>query len=124
MHGRAEALRGGANPLGWWPLRRVRVRGPSMAPTLSAGDTIIVVRFPRPASGQIVLVRWSSRPGLLSVKRAVRTDGAGWYVLGDNPVASTDSAELGPAEVVGVAWCRLWPHPSRLRSASTSGSAP
>lgn len=103
-----------ANPLGRWPVRRVRVRGPSMAPTLAAGDTVVVTRLLRPACGRVVLVCWTSRPGQLSVKRAVRVDGAGWHVTGDNRLVSTDSAELGPAAVVGVVLCRVWPRPRRL----------
>ncbi|MFC4944030.1 S26 family signal peptidase [Pseudonocardia sp. GCM10023141] len=96
--------------------RRVGVRGPSMSPTLGDGD-VVLARFGRiTRSGDVVLVRWSSRPGQLSVKRAVRPDGAGWWVLGDNPDGSTDSRTLGPADVVGVVRLRLWPRPGRLRA--------
>ena len=86
-----------------WPgkWRRVGVRGPSMSPTLHDGD--------------VVLVGWPSRPGQLSVKRAVRPDGEGWHVLGDNPFGSTDSGTLGPAQVRAVVRARLWPRPGRLR---------
>jgi nickel-type superoxide dismutase maturation protease len=95
--------------------RRVGIRGPSMAPTLSDGD-VVLARFggtPRP--GDIVLVRWPSRPGQLSVKRAARRERAGWWVLGDNPDGSTDSRTLGPAEVLAVVRRRLWPRPRSLR---------
>jgi phage repressor protein C with HTH and peptisase S24 domain len=85
-----------------------------MAPTLSAGD-VLLVRFGAPARrGDVVLVRWRSRPGQLSVKRAARRAGDGWLVHGDNPLGSTDSGTLGPAEVVGVALARLWPRPTWL----------
>jgi phage repressor protein C with HTH and peptisase S24 domain len=95
-------------------LRWLVVRGPSMAPTLSDGD-IVLVRFGRAARpGDVVLVRWTSRPAQLSVKRAQgRVDG-GWTVRGDNPYGSTDSATLGPAHVLGVVVARLWPRPRRL----------
>jgi phage repressor protein C with HTH and peptisase S24 domain len=86
-----------------------------MAPALSDGD-VVLARFgvtPRP--GDVVLVRWDARPGQLSVKRAVRRCGAGWWVLGDNPRGSTDSRTLGPATVLGVAGWRLLPRPGRLR---------
>lgn len=105
------------HPLGWWPVRRVRVRGPSMAPTLAAGDTVLASRYLRPRAGAVGLVRWDSRPDQLSVKRLVRRDGAGWFALGDNPIASTDSWELGAATAVGVVRARLWPHPGRIRRA-------
>ena len=54
---------------------------------------------------------WASRPAQLSVKRAVRPDGDGWWVRGDNPFGTTDSEVLGPAQVVAVVRARLWPRP-------------
>jgi phage repressor protein C with HTH and peptisase S24 domain len=101
--------------LGRLPYRRVTVRGPSMAPTLSDGDVVLVRRAAVPRPGDVVLVRWAARPRQLSIKRAVRPDGDGWFVRGDNTFASTDSAELGPATVLGVVRLRLWPRPGRLR---------
>ncbi|MFC7341052.1 S24/S26 family peptidase [Saccharopolyspora griseoalba] len=101
--------------LGRWPWRRLRVRGPSMAPTLRDGDVVVLRVGDRAAPGSLVLVSWDSRPQQLSVKRAVRRDGEGWHVEGDNPFGSTDSRELGPARVLGVVRWRLWPEPGRLR---------
>ncbi|HEX4360262.1 MAG TPA: S26 family signal peptidase [Pseudonocardia sp.] len=99
--------------------RRVVVRGPSMSPTLADGDVVLVTLGARPRPGAVLLVRWPARPGQLSVKRAVRAEaGAGpalWEVRGDNPFGSTDSRQLGPAAVLGVVRCRLWPRPGRLR---------
>jgi nickel-type superoxide dismutase maturation protease len=97
-----------------FPVRRVRVRGPSMAPTLVDGDVVVVRRSATTVAGAVVLVRWLSRPEQLSVKRAVRRVDGGWFVLGDNEFGSTDSRELGPAEVLGVVRWRLWPRPRRL----------
>ncbi|PSL58638.1 peptidase S24-like protein [Saccharothrix carnea] len=97
------------------PLPLVRVVGPSMVPTLRTGDVVWVKYGKPPAAGDLVLVRWAARPGQLSVKRAVRRDGTGWHVEGDNPFASTDSRTLGAAEVVGVVRARLWPRPRPLR---------
>lgn len=103
---------GQATGLGRWPWRRVRVRGPSMAPCLADGDVVLVRVGAVPVPGDVVLVRW---PGRLSVKRAVRPEGAGtWFVTGDNTFGSTDSRELGPAVVAGVVRWRLWPGPGRL----------
>ena len=94
--------------------RRVAVRGPSMSPALRDGD-VVLVRFGAPVRpGDAVLVRWSSRPGQLSVKRAVRPAVGGWWVRGDNPFGSTDSDVLGPAQVVAVLQVRLWPRPGRV----------
>ena len=88
-----------------------------MSPALSDGD-VVLVRFGTPVRpGDVVLVTWDARPDQLSVKRAVRPDGDGWYVRGDNPFGSTDSATLGPARVRAVARLRLWPRPGRIRAA-------
>jgi SOS-response transcriptional repressor LexA len=85
-----------------------------MAPALADGDVVLVRRGGTPAPGAIVLVRWPARPRQLSVKRAVRPEADGtWFVTGDNTFASTDSRELGPAEVLGVVRLRLWPRPRR-----------
>jgi nickel-type superoxide dismutase maturation protease len=95
--------------------RRVGVRGPSMSPVLSDGDVVLVRFGARPQPGDVVLVRWPARPEQLSVKRAERRHGSGWWVLGDNPDGSTDSRTLGPAEAVAVVRMRIYPRPGRLR---------
>ena len=98
--------------------RRVAVRGPSMSPALRDGD-VVLARFGAPVRpGDVVLVRWPSRPGQLSVKRAVRPDGDGWWVWGDNRFGTTDSRELGPAQVLAVVRGRLWPRPGRIPPAA------
>ncbi|MQA14095.1 MAG: S26 family signal peptidase [Pseudonocardiaceae bacterium] len=91
-----------------------------MSPTLRDGDIVLVVRRDRFRPGTVVLVRWPSRPGRLSVKRVTGRWGAGWWVLGDNPRGSTDSRELGPCEVLGAVPLRLWPGPRLLRRRSPS----
>ncbi|GAA3355054.1 S24 family peptidase [Saccharopolyspora gregorii] len=98
-----------------WRWRRVLVRGASMVPALREGDVVVVRTRAVARAGDVVLVRWASRPAQLSVKRAVRREGAGWHVVGDNAFGSTDSRELGPAAVLGVVAWRLWPRPQRLR---------
>lgn len=95
--------------------RRVAVRGPSMSPALHDGDVLLVTFGVRARPGDVVLVRWPARPGQLSVKRARHRDGPAWWVTGDNPYGSTDSRQLGPAQVLAVARWRLWPSPTRLR---------
>lgn len=104
------------NPLGRLPYRRIRVRGPSMAPTLKDGDVVLARNRRQPRTGDVVVVTWVTRPSQLSVKRAAKPDDSGWHVEGDNPYASTDSRDLGPAQVHGVVVARLWPHPRLLNS--------
>jgi len=108
------------------PLRRVLVRGPSMAPTLADGDVVLVAPGLSPRPGDVVLVRWASRPDQLSVKRAVRPEGSAWHVLGDFPDASTDSRTLGPVAVEAVVLGRLSPRPGRLPRGGrvTQGAVP
>jgi len=107
-----------------WPWRLAVVRGPSMSPTLSDGDVLLVSRRARPRPGAVVLVRWAQQPGRLSVKRAVGRHGEGWWVLGDNPAGSTDSRQLGTAYPTAVALTRLYPKPHWLppHSAASAGS--
>ncbi|MPZ79120.1 MAG: S26 family signal peptidase [Actinophytocola sp.] len=102
------------NRLGWLPYRRIRVRGPSMAPTLRDGDVVLARRGSRARPGDMVVVTWGTRPGQLSIKRAVRPEQGGWFVVGDNDLASTDSRELGAAAVHGVITWRVWPRPKKL----------
>ena len=87
-----------------------------MMPALRDADVVLVRRTHDVRAGDIVLVTWASRPGQLSLKRALRSEPTGWFVTGDNTHASTDSRELGPAEVHGVVVARLWPNPQRARN--------
>ncbi len=99
--------------------RRVAVRGPSMSPVLHDGD-VVLADFAAPVRpGDVVLVRWAARPGQLSVKRAVRPANGSWWVEGDNAFGSTDSRDLGPAQVLAVVGLRLWPRPRRLPRTGT-----
>lgn len=104
-----------------WPLRRVLVRGPSMAPALRHGDQLLVLFMRRSARpGAVVVVSLPDAP--LAVKRLVRVDGAGRvWVEGDNPFGSTDSRTLGalaPDSVRGRVLLRLWPRPGYVRPSS------
>jgi len=89
--------------------RRVEVVGESMLPGLRPGDRLLVLRLPVPP-GVIVAVTDPREPERTLVKRVaagpggeVRLPGgrrveagSGYVVLGDNPAASTDSADFGP----------------------------
>jgi len=96
------------------PWFAVLVQGPSMAPTLRAGDALLVRRGGRVRAGDVVVARFRSRPDLLVVKRAVREQDGGWWVRGDNEFGTDDSRAYGVADVIGRVLCRYWPRPSRL----------
>src|SRR3954452_5412393 len=102
-----------------YPLRRVLVEGPSMAPALRHGDQVMVWwgRRPRPRAGAVVLAELPGERGL-GIKRvsAVESTGELW-LEGDNPAGSTDSRQFGavPASALrGRVLLRLWPHPGRI----------
>jgi len=97
-----------------------RVTGPSMSPTVRAGDRLLVRRVGahdavRP--GDVVLARFPARPELLVVKRVRRAVEGGHWIEGDNAFTTDDSRTYGVATVVGRVIARLWPRPGRLAAA-------
>jgi signal peptidase I len=97
----------------------VVVRGRSMRPTLVDGDRLLVRWGAVPRPGRLVVVRLPDGPAgprPLSVKRATRRDGDGWWVERDNPDEGVDSWLVGaisPTDVRAVVIGRLWPRPAR-----------
>jgi phage repressor protein C with HTH and peptisase S24 domain len=90
-----------------------------MAPTLRHGDVLLVRRRGRPVrAGDVVVARFPARPDLVVVKRAVRLEPDGWWVRGDNDLATDDSRTYGVAEVLGRVVLRYWPRPGRIASRS------
>jgi hypothetical protein len=57
----------------------------------------------------VVLARFRTREDLLVVKRAVRRVTGGWWLAGDNPYGSDDSASYGAADVLARVVWRYWP---------------
>ncbi|TWG25632.1 S26 family signal peptidase [Actinoplanes teichomyceticus] len=96
------------------PLFAVLVHGPSMAPTLRHGDALIVRRGAPVRTGDVVVARFRTRPGLLVVKRVVREQDGGWWVEGDNEFVRDDSRAYGVADVIGRVVFRYYPRPGRL----------
>jgi nickel-type superoxide dismutase maturation protease len=100
------------------PVTRVRIVGPSMAPTMMNDEWWLVRRTSTPRPGDVALLVHPRRPDLLIVKRLARHEDGGWWVLGDNPDASEDSRHFGAvpdANVLGRLWWRY--HPLRRPSA-------
>jgi phage repressor protein C with HTH and peptisase S24 domain len=86
-----------------------------MVPALHHGDALLVRRTSIGRPGDVAVVQFGSDPALY-VKRLVRTVDGGWWALGDNAFASSDSRTYGPARVVGRVLLRWWPRPSRVGS--------
>ena len=91
-----------------------------MVPTLQDGDWLLArtVDGPDVQPDDVVVVEQPDRPGFLLVKRAVRREGLGWWVEGDNAAASDDSRTFGvvPHRLVRArVVARYWPHPRRVR---------
>ncbi len=91
------------------------VRGPSMEPALRDGDCLVVRRAGRVRPGDVVVARFTDRPALLVVKRAVRpVEGGGWLLASDN--ADAPGAAGGAGTVEAVVLGRYWPlPPARVR---------
>ena len=79
----------------------VAVSGSSMVPTLLDGDALLAYPVRRVRPGDVVIARFCSRPDLLVVKRAIRPHRDGWWIEGDNPLATDDSRKYGEAAVLG-----------------------
>lgn len=97
---------------------RVAIDGPSMLPTLSAGEWWLARRSARITAGDLVVFDHPSIPDLIAVKRAIRREGGGWWVEGDNQHLSTDSRHFGTVSddrVRGTLWVRYRPAPWRSR---------
>ena len=86
----------------WRPVRRVEVVGDSMLPTLAPGDRLLVVRVRGLRPGDLVAVTDPRSARRTMVKRVGALGPEGVTVLGDNPVASTDSRTLGPLAPTAV----------------------
>jgi len=88
--------------------RAVAVSGPSMVPTFTDGDALVVYPVRRVRPGDVVIARFRSRPDLLVVKRAIRPYRDGWWLEGDNPYVTDDSRKYGEAVVLGRVLFRYW----------------
>lgn len=86
------------------PVTTVVVAGDSMLPTYGSGDWLVATRIRRIAPGQVVVIERESRPGILLIKRVLRSEGQKWWVEGDNASASDDSRTFGAineSEIIG-----------------------
>ena len=79
-------------------LKLMRIRGQSMSPYLKEDDLILVSYIPmifyRIKVGDVVVLK-DPRDDRKIVKRISKIDNEEYFVLGDNPSASTDSRSFG-----------------------------
>jgi len=86
-------------------IRRVEVRGDSMAPTYVEGEVVTAFRRWRKVRvGDVVVLSDPRATGRLLLKRCRARHGSRIDVRGDNAAASTDSREFGPVEIKNVTW--------------------
>jgi nickel-type superoxide dismutase maturation protease len=89
------------------------VAGDSMLPALRPGDCLLISRRARISVGDLVVVRRPHVDGLLLVKRAVRREDGGWWLLSDNETVGRDDSRafgvLPDACVVGKVLFRYYP---------------
>ena len=83
------------------PVRRLRVVGESMVPTLLPGDRVLVLRGfgplrPAVRLGDLVALSDPRRAERTMIKRVAGFDGEAVVLRGDNEAASTDSRHFGP----------------------------
>jgi nickel-type superoxide dismutase maturation protease len=95
------------------PFSRMVVVGDSMLPALRPGDCLLLSRRARIAVGDLVVARRPHVAGLLLVKRAVRREDGGWWLLSDNAAEGRDDSRafgVLPDEcVVGKVLLRYYP---------------
>jgi nickel-type superoxide dismutase maturation protease len=91
-----------------------------MVPAYYDGDALLVRYGARIRPGDPVLARDPREPSLVVVKRAVRWQDGGWWLLADNPYAPGDSRQFGavsPELVLGRVIARVWPLRRRVAAA-------
>ena len=86
------------------------VAGPSMEPTLRAGDWIVARADGRAGVGDVVVLEHPHRPGVLIVKRVARTDEDGFWLLGDAPGRQPTPATSVPCPTWWAGCCGASAH--------------
>ncbi|HEY8998902.1 MAG TPA: S26 family signal peptidase [Candidatus Saccharimonadales bacterium] len=88
-----------------------RVVGESMMPTLRHGQLLLIRRGKFEIADVVLLLH----EGVEKVKRVAEIDGERVFVLGDNPLASTDSRHFGWLSGANVRGKVVWPRMTRVR---------
>ena len=77
------------------PLRIVKINGPSMEPTLSQGDFVLIRKISQIKRLKLDDLILFEQDNTLMIKRVSRIEENNFFVLGDNPDHSTDSRQFG-----------------------------
>lgn len=93
------------------PMKRYRVAGHSMTPTLHPGQEVVAVDTRLPEPGNLVVFEHPDRPGFWLIKRLA--DRSGWIVPDNEQLSDTDSRTLGRLDLEN-----LWPVVDRLDAAT------
>lgn len=93
------------------PMKRYRVAGHSMTPTLQPGQEVVAVDTRLPEPGNLVVFEHPDRAGFWLIKRLA--DRSGWIISDNEELSDTDSRTLGrlPLE-------NLWPVVDKLDAAT------
>ena len=75
------------------PMKRYRVAGHSMTPTLQPGQEVVAVDTRQAEPGNVVVFEHPARPGLWLIKRLA--DESGWITSDNEELSDTDSRTLG-----------------------------
>lgn len=78
-------------------MKRFRVSGHSMTPTLQPGQEVVAVTTRPARPGDLVVFEQPGRPGFWLVKRLA--DSSGWVTSDNQELGDTDSRTLGPIGV-------------------------
>lgn len=100
-------------------LVRVAVTGASMEPTLRDGDRILIRPTAAVRCGDVVVAELPGGRGP-GVKRVCGAVAGGWWLLGDNPGASTDSRHFGAVPAETVLGRMVWRYRPLLRASSAA----
>lgn len=93
------------------PMKRYRVAGHSMTPTLQPGQEVVAVDTRLPEPGNLVVFEHPDRNGFWLIKRLA--DRSGWIVSDNEELSDTDSRTLGRLPLES-----LWPVVNKLDAAT------
>ena len=97
----------------------VRVEGESMRPTLVPGQLLATLPAWLPGAlrpGRIVVTQDPRHPDRTVVKRVERLEAGSAWLVGDNPIASTDSRVFGSVPTAAIRRVVVVRLPARQRS--------